>query len=84
MKTNIEHSIRVVTELWHQMEKSRTDNTSGFIDQCQEKLLQSAYEKYDLIDSSDPMDGKKRKGIRVPVLVEASKLIGELTEEGDV
>lgn len=83
MKTNIEHSIRVVTELWHQLEKGRTDNNSGGTSQAQRMLLQAAYEKYDLIDKSDPLDGKKRKGIRVPVLVEATKLIGELTEEGD-
>ena len=72
----------MVTELWHQMEKSRTENTSGFIDQCQEKLLQAAYEKYDLIDTSNP-NALKRRGIRVPVLMEAEEVIALAFEENN-
>ena len=72
MKTNIEHSMRVVTELWHQLEKHRTKNNDGATTQAQKMLLQAAYEKYDVIDVAT-----EGKGIRVPVLREVRKILEE-------
>ena len=63
MKNETEHNKRVITEIWHYLEKSRTENNSGAISQCQKLILDVAYEKYNLLDMTD-----RGVGIRVPVL----------------
>lgn len=78
MKTNIEHSIRVVTEIWHQLEKSRTKNNDGATSQSQKMLLQAAFEKYDIVDIGG-FENSDRRGIRVPVL----RCVAEILEDVD-
>ena len=71
MKNETQHNIRVITEIWNELEKQRNDINSGRTTSAQWSLIDVGYTLYDLVDTNE----RRGRGIRVPVLRPASEII---------